>query len=83
MDRISGLVIRALIFLVTGAVGWSVGGILGFIVGIPIESLLNEPPQPGATYYAFSWGAALLGSVVGLCAAIIWTGVRLGRDQDP
>lgn len=83
MDQLARLAIRALIFLVSGVVGWWVGGILGFIVGIPIEALLNEPPQPGRIYYAYSWGAAMLGSVVGVCVAIIWTGVRLRRRRDP
>ena len=77
----SGL-LRAILFILVGFAGWTLGGMLGIGVGIAIDLafLADQPSGPGATVMSTVWGTALIGSIAGLVGSIMWLGSRMGRS---
>ena len=59
-------VLRGLLTLIAGIAGWSLGGIVGIVVGIATDGDLT---------------AAVLGAVVGAVAGIAWMGWQLGKQR--
>ena len=58
--------LRGLLVLIAGIAGWSMGGIVGIVVGFATDGDLT---------------AAVLGAVVGAVAGIAWMGWHLGKQR--